>query len=135
MHADAAGRRPRGRLSYLQAVDIIGISLFPPTMTRTSGLTVAPGRCVHEVIAEAFGYERQQEVQRVLFGDTDVLEGESFEDHGIEVAGVAALLTANATVSNKLTSGSAVRVVRTGRGSAQASRRGRRASGKRQLRL
>jgi len=23
-------------------------------------------------------------VQRVLFGDTDVLEGESFEDHGIE---------------------------------------------------
>jgi len=52
---------------------MIGISLFPPTMTRTSGLTVAPGRCVHEVIAEAFGYERQQEVQRVLFGDTDVL--------------------------------------------------------------
>jgi len=30
---------------------------------------------------EAFGSERQ----RVLFGDTDVLEGESFEDHGIEV--------------------------------------------------
>ena len=28
----------------------------------------------------------QQQVQRVLFGDTDVLEGESFEDHGVEVA-------------------------------------------------
>jgi len=38
---------------------------------------------VHEVIAEAFGCERQQ-VKRVLFGDRDVLEGESFEDHGIE---------------------------------------------------
>jgi hypothetical protein len=32
-------------------------------------------------MAEAFGCER------VLFGDTDVLEGESFEDHGVEVGG------------------------------------------------
>jgi len=35
-------------------------------------------------IAEAFGCEKWQIVQRVMFGDIDVLEGESFEDHGIE---------------------------------------------------
>jgi len=125
---------PMERLASSKDGDLISITVFSDT-DEHKRLTVATGRCVHEVIAEAFGYERQQEVQRVLFGDTDVLEGESFEDHGIEVAGVAALVTANAAVSNKLTSGSAVRVVRTGRGSAQASRRGRRASGKRQLRL
>ena len=49
-------------------------------------LTVDPGQAVHDAIAEAFGCERQEQVQRVLFGDMDVLEGESFEQHGIEVA-------------------------------------------------
>ena len=48
-------------------------------------LTVDPAQSVHEAIAEAFGCKSQQQVQRVLFGDTDVLEGESFEDHGVEV--------------------------------------------------
>ena len=43
---------------------------------------------IHEAIAEAFGCERQEQVQRVLFGDMDVLKGESCEDHGIEVSGV-----------------------------------------------
>ena len=51
-------------------------------------LTVDPGQAVHDAIAEAFGCERQEQVQRVLFGDMDVLNGESFEDHGIEVSGV-----------------------------------------------
>ena len=50
--------------------------------------TVDPGQAIHEAIAEAFGCERQEQVQRVLFGDMDVLKGESFEDHGIEVSGV-----------------------------------------------
>ena len=48
-------------------------------------LTVHPAQPVHAAIVEGFGCERKQQVQRVLFGDTDVLEGESFEDHGIEV--------------------------------------------------
>ena len=48
-------------------------------------LAVDPAQPVHAAIAEGFGCERQHQVQRVLFGDTDVLEGESFEDHGIEV--------------------------------------------------
>ena len=52
-------------------------------------LTVDPAQSVHEAIAAAFGCESQQHVQRVLFGDTDVLEGESFEDHGVGVSGVA----------------------------------------------
>jgi hypothetical protein len=51
-------------------------------------LTVDPAQSVHEAIAAAFGCESQQQVQRVLFGDTDVLKGESFEDHGVEVGGV-----------------------------------------------
>ena len=51
-------------------------------------LTVDQAQSVHEAIAEAFGCKSQQQVQRVLFGDTDVLEGESFEDHGVEVGGV-----------------------------------------------
>ena len=40
-------------------------------------------RITLEAIAKAFGCERLQQVHRVLFGDIDVLEGESFEDHGI----------------------------------------------------
>ena len=49
-------------------------------------LTVDLTQCVHVAIAEAFGCEKWQIVQRVMFGDIDVLEGETFEDHGIEVA-------------------------------------------------
>jgi len=49
-------------------------------------LTADPGQAVHNAIAEAFGCERQDQVQRVLFGDMDVLGGESFDEHGIEVA-------------------------------------------------
>jgi len=48
-------------------------------------LTVDPGQAIHDTIADAFGCERREQVQRVLFGDMDVLEGESFEKHGIEV--------------------------------------------------
>jgi len=56
------------------------------------------GQLVHEVIAEAFECHRQT-VQRVLFGDTDVLEGESWEDHGIEVRGSASIKTRKASVA------------------------------------
>jgi len=45
-------------------------------------------QCVQKEIASAFGCKSQQQVQRVLFGGTDVLEGESFEDHGVDVGGV-----------------------------------------------
>jgi hypothetical protein len=48
-------------------------------------ITVDLAQCVHVTIAEAFRWEKWQIVQRVMFGDIDVLEGESFEDHGIEV--------------------------------------------------
>ena len=51
-------------------------------------LTVDPAQRVHKAIAAAFGTKRHP--QRVLFGDNDVLEGESFEDHGIEVNGASA---------------------------------------------
>jgi DNA polymerase I-like protein with 3'-5' exonuclease and polymerase domains len=54
-------------------------------------LTVDSAQSVHEAISEAFGCKSQQQVQRVLFGDTDVLKGESFEDHGVEVSGVTHL--------------------------------------------
>ena len=50
-------------------------------------LTVDPGQPIHVAIAEAFGCELQKQAHRVLFGDTDVFEGESFEDYGIEVSG------------------------------------------------
>jgi len=40
-------------------------------------LTVDPAQRVHKAIAAAFGTKRHP--QRVLFGDNDVLEGESFE--------------------------------------------------------
>jgi hypothetical protein len=46
-------------------------------------LTVDLTQCVHVAIAEAFGCEKWQIVQRVMFGDIDVLEGETFEDHGL----------------------------------------------------
>ena len=36
----------------------------------------------HSAIAEAFGCQSQLQVQRVLLGDIDVLEGESFVDRG-----------------------------------------------------
>ena len=61
---------------------------------ETKRLTVNRAQCVHRAVAVAFGCERQEQVQRVLFGDdTDVFEGESFEDHGIEVGGVTLLRT------------------------------------------
>ena len=60
------------------------ISITVSDTEEVKRLTVDPAQRVHEVIAEAFGCQSQQ-VQRVLFGDMDVLEGESFEDHGIEV--------------------------------------------------
>jgi hypothetical protein len=41
-------------------------------------LTVDSAQSVHEAIAEAFECQSQQQVQRVMFGDTNVLEGESF---------------------------------------------------------
>jgi hypothetical protein len=46
-------------------------------------LTADPGQAVHNAIAEAFGCERQEQVQWVLFGDMDVLGGESFEDSAV----------------------------------------------------
>ena len=58
-------------------------------------LTVDPGQAVHEAIAEAFGCERPEQVKRVLFGDMDVLKGESFEEHGIEVGGVTLVFSSS----------------------------------------
>ena len=66
--------------------DMISITVYSDM--EANRLTVDPAQSVHEAIAEAFGCQSQQQVQRVLFGDTDVLEGESFEDHGVEVGGV-----------------------------------------------
>jgi len=60
-------------------------------MDVTKRIIVDPGQAVHVAVAEAFGCERQDQVQRVLMGDMDVLEGESFEDYGIEVGGVTLL--------------------------------------------
>jgi hypothetical protein len=65
------------------------ISITVDSDMEAKRLTVDPAQSVHETIAAAFGCQSQQQVQRVLFGDTDVLEGESFEDHGVEVGGVA----------------------------------------------
>jgi len=62
------------------------ISITVNSDMEAKRLTVDPAQCVHEVIAAAFGCERRQQVQQVLFGDTDMLTGESFEDHGIEVS-------------------------------------------------
>ena len=61
-------------------------------------LTVDPGQAVHDAIAEAFGCERQEQVQRVLFGDMDVLKGESFEDYGIEVGGVTLVYSSSSAL-------------------------------------
>ena len=101
-------------------------------------LTVDQSQSVHEAIAEAFGCKSQQQVQRVLFGDSDVLKGESFEDHGVEVSGVThsrrtvqCLLSFCLAPQQRMCFATA----RTGRGSAQASRRGRRVSGKWRPRL
>ena len=100
-------------------------------------LTVDQAQSVHEAIAEAFGCKSQQQVQRVLFGDTDVLEGESFEDHGVEVGLTHSLRTVQCLLSFCLAPQRRVclATARTGRGSAQASRRERRVSGKWRLRL
>ena len=99
-------------------------------------LTVDPGQAVHDAIAEAFGCERQEQVQRVLFGDMDVLKGESFEQHGIEVAVTRcpALLPCLIVYSSSPLDLCMLRVfwptARMGRGSVQASGRGKRVSPK-----
>jgi hypothetical protein len=64
---------------------VIEVTVQSDSDAGAKRLTVDPAQSVHEAIAEAFGCKSQQQVQRVLFGDTDVLEGESFEDHGVEV--------------------------------------------------
>jgi len=58
---------------------------YPDTddTNETKQLTVDPAQLVHEAIAEAFGKGKRQ---HVCFGDADVLENDSFVDHGIEVA-------------------------------------------------
>jgi hypothetical protein len=74
-----------------RAASIVNGDMISVTVTdhdEKKRLTVDPGQAIHDAIAEAFGCERQEQVQRVLFGDMNVLEGESFEQHGIEV-GVA----------------------------------------------
>jgi len=70
-----------------QAAQAIAIAMIQVTVQsdeETKRLTVDPPRPVHEAIAEAFGTSARQVL---LFGDMDVLEGESFDDHGIEVGG------------------------------------------------
>jgi len=62
---------------------MINVTVYSDT-EEAKRLTVCPGQSVHLAIAEAFACESQQ-VHRVLFGDTDVNDGESFEDYGIEV--------------------------------------------------
>ena len=57
--------------------------------TGETRLTVDPEQCVAE--AEAFECKAAA-VQRVLFGDADVLKDESFEDHGIEVRAVCVVV-------------------------------------------
>jgi len=66
--------------------NMINITVYSDAGTKR--LTVDPARPVYEAIAEVFGCDLQQQVQCGLFGDMDVLEGESFEDHGVEVGGV-----------------------------------------------
>lgn len=72
----------------MPAQAMIEVTVQSDNDAEAKRLTVDLARGVHEAIAEAFGCKSQQQVQRVLFGDTDVLEGESFEDHGVEVSGV-----------------------------------------------
>ena len=64
---------------------MISVSVNSNMDDEAKRFTVDPAQCVHEAIAEAFGCERQQQVQRVLLGDMDVCEGESFEDHGMRL--------------------------------------------------
>jgi len=62
------------RVASSKDVDMISITVFSDTEAKR--LTVDPTRPVHEAIAMC---------SVCCFGDTDVLEGESFEDHGVEV--------------------------------------------------
>jgi len=90
---------------------------------ETLRLTVEPVQLVHAAIAEAFGCSDGQ-VERVLFGEADVLDDQSFEDHGIEVAlrtPPALCLRSTAVLHSQRRPGSlsfCVSVARTGRGSA-----------------
>jgi len=64
---------------------MIGITVMcNADMEEAIQLTVDPAQRVHEVVAEAFQCESEL-IQQVLLGEMDVLDGESFEDHGIEV--------------------------------------------------
>jgi len=74
------------RVASSKVGDMISITVYSDMEAKR--LTVDPAQSVHEAIAAAFECQSQQQVQRVLFGDVDVLEGESFEDHGVEVGGV-----------------------------------------------
>ena len=107
-------------VSSSRPVNMINITAY-----FTKRITVDPGQAVHVAVTEAFGCQRRQQVQRVLFGDMDVLDGERFEDHGIEVGGVTLLCERCRRLSwcsQQLTSGSVrfacVLATRMGRGSA-----------------
>ena len=82
----------------MHAQKTIEINLQSDSDAGDKRLTVDPGQAVHEAIAEAFGCERQEQVKQVLFGDVDVLKGESFEDHGIEVGGVTLVFSSNSAL-------------------------------------
>ena len=70
---------------------MIEVTVQSDSDAEAKRLTVDLAQSVHEAIAEVFGCKSQKQVQRVLFGDVDVLEGESFEDHDAEVGGDSAV--------------------------------------------
>ena len=82
----------------MHAQDTIEVNVLSDGDAGGKRLTVDPGQAIHEAIAEAFGCERQEQVQRVLFGDIDVLKGESFEEHGIEVGGVTLVFSSSSAL-------------------------------------
>jgi len=115
------------RLASSNDDDMISITVRSDTDTKR--ICVAPAQPVHEAIAEEFGVAQQQ-VHRVFFGETDVLEGESFEDHGVEVsvtnsAPVCRVYLARHS-SSHLDRCVCCGAPRTERGSARASKRRRR---------
>jgi len=77
-HCCRSSARNLDRVASSETDDVM-ISITVRCHTEGKWLTVDPAQGVHEVIAESFGCQTQKEVQRVLSGDTDVLEGESFE--------------------------------------------------------
>ena len=83
----------------MPAQAMIEVTVQSDNDAEAKRLTVDPAQSVHEAIAEAFGCKSQKSVQRVLFGDIDVLEGESFEDHGVEVSVTHSLRTVQCLLS------------------------------------